>query len=558
MPLDLADPGLRVELRRMLARAPEREPERAQAVASWLDSLPGGSTLAFYGCGGIARRLAVEHGESLGRHRAVFFTTRQEPDRLFHGHPKRDVEAVRAAPPQHIVLLSATFDQAMRQNLAGVDAQRMVGLAGIIRSHVSEEALRACLEDVRAEARRVARKLAEALPGDGPVLGLHLMNFGSVYRPGPLRRIREAGYRVALATTRAATLPMSAEAMESEGVVDHLYVASSDEMLQLVLLELLETTDLFTLFEFPKQFNNVWYVSAVARRARCATIAYADNFLSSFYNDTDYARRFSENTELDQQTIRACYRDFFRNVDAVIHKDATQVLDRFTTLFGASPERLFFLPYTEGGMLPGSTGMKRSARDGIRRIAFGHSLHQGFFHKEWYDQDAFMRLVRDITATGLGFTVYNSMDPDGSGWEDLMALARENPLFEYRTGIPYDRFLRELQAYDYGWLGFRFEGVPGEFVRTNLQLKVFAYAQAGLPTLVSPEFEHCRALVESNGLGLTVQSSDWPRLPEILDAFDAEACRARLEAFCRNLDVDVHVRDMIAFYDRLARKQATP
>ncbi|MDD4952856.1 MAG: hypothetical protein PHV85_09930 [Desulfovibrionaceae bacterium] len=548
----LDDPGLRAEICALMAKDPGEEAARAAALADWLQGLPAGVSVGLYGCGAVAARLARGHKEALEGRRLAFFTTQANGEALFHGFPRTSLDQILKSPPDRIALLSATYEHSMRLNLKALDPKGIVGLEDIVRTRVSRESLSACLERALDQGKRLARDLSGLPCLGGKSICVQMMNFGSVYRLSAFKKVREAGYGLVLATTRAACLPMPAEDMVSAGYVDYVYVASSDEALEFALLHLLGEHDLFTLFEFPKHFKNVWYVSKVAETARARTIAYADNFLSSFFEDPGHAEQFSANLGLDQDCLRRCYARFFRNVDAVIYKDSDKALDRFCAMFGAWPQRLFHLPYIDGGCLARPPAEKHSARDGIRRIAFAHSLHQGFFFREWFDCRELLRLIEAVTATGLGFTVFNSMDRTGSGWEEFMDLARENPLFEYRTHLPYDRFLPELARYDYGWLGYRFRGRVSEFVRTNLQLKIFAYAQAGLPTLVSPEFEHSHGLVLEKGIGLSVESHDWPRLADLLKDYDLDRCLANIRALCAELSVQAHAKDMIEFYDRLS------
>ena len=65
--------------------------------------------------------------------------------------------------------------------------------------------------------------------------------------------------------------------------------------------------------------------------------------------------------------------------------------------------------------------------------------------------------------------------------------------------------------------------------------KFYLYLEAGLPILISEEFEEACSLVREHKIGVIVAQSDLPNLDEILNTVDAEALRVNVVAFRENL-----------------------
>lgn len=526
--------AIRRDLLALLTAAPVWEGLRAEALARWLDGLAPGSEVAFYGCGSLARRLAGDHRPSLERHRASFFTTAREEGGQFCGFPKSCLDEVRVAPPGDVALLSAAFEGEMLRALEGVACGRVLTLRVLVAEAAGPELLDRVHADIRAEAAELAERL-KGLRG-GPRLGLAYNSLG-LNVPESLREFQACGFSVALLTL-AGHAPGEAV---TRGWVDLLHESPGSEHLNILLHSLVTEHDALDAVITWTSLHNPPYLEDMAGRGGAVTAFWCDAFVDLFFDDPGSGAIIEQELATTREEFLDQSRRLYCGADVLFIKDGAGVRELVQERLGCRPNTVSAYPYLSLELFDRP---RPERAPGPPRLVLAQSIHRTRLASVWFELDHLFRLVEVLTGQGLDVTFYNASDSNGVGCDDFLAMEAANPLFHYRRRVAPAVLIEELRGYDLGLLEYSpgpIHKLPAYF-DTNMQLKLFAYAQAGLPVLAAPELGFCHALVMERGLGLSVSIDAMHTLSERLRGFDFAACRARLREFCAELGVERQVR----------------
>jgi len=145
---------------------------------------------------------------------------------------------------------------------------------------------------------------------------------------------------------------------------------------------------------------------------------------------------------------------------------------------------------------------------------------------ELFPEVGMPRAFASLLGQGLAIDVLSNpqtpIDPDDPQYGAFAALARDHDTFR----------MRDIQR------------------RNVMATKVFAYIEAGLPVIVNAEYERMAALVEQNGLGLALHSSEIANAVPRLAAFDTAQVRANLRRFNAAHAMDREIGALIDLYER--------
>lgn len=545
-----ADPVMRRSLLSLIPVEERFTPLRARLVAAFLDGLATRSEVALYGCGTLARELAAAHGPSLERLSVFFLETR--PDAAeFSGYPRRAAAAAVADPPEAVVLLSGSFEASMLQALAGLDPARIFTLAAVVETQAGEAEVRTVARVVEAEAEAVRAEAEPLFAGFERSICCVSSNFG-IDTLERFRRMRELGWRVALFAPGTA-LPREARVLVDEGIADYVYPGSSPTGLWLLMSEVLRRTDTFRLVHAWIALGNHIFLEDWIEHGRARVVGTCDIYLPSYFEHQPSVDNLCRNIGVPFERLDRACRTIFGRAAGVLYKDSPAIFDDFRARYAMEPApHLFYLPELVN-RLTRRPVEKYSARNGEIHIVYGQSLHKDPLFSTMFDCGGIFREIEAVTAQKIHFTIFNSLDPDGRDYPEFLELDRENPYFHYRFRLPFPEYVREIRRHDFGWAGndpAMADKLPTMF-RRNMQLKILGYAQAGLPTLVAPQLEFCRELVEAEGIGMTIAREQWSGLRSLLGAYDMAGAGPQLEAFCDKLDIERHVPEMMAFFDRI-------
>jgi hypothetical protein len=554
----ISAPDVRADLAAAMALDPEFEDLRARMVARFLDGLPQGSRVLLSGCGGVARRLAEAHAASLARHNAAF-TDGSVPDggsvpddstagarSEFHGFPLLPTSGALAFDPAHALLLTCTFEPAMRARLAGLPAERLFGLLGLVREQAGDADRLEALARMQAMAESLLSGLASTFaPGDKTVAIVEPDLCGS--NLSLLKHLRAHGWKVALFIRRNAQISRPVDRLIPEGYADWLFEAPSFDGLRLLMPFLLArhafSVTWVTVFAYALPFVD----RCISASAGPVVILY-DTFLSQIMEDKAFAEGMHRRGTIGGDEVHRLEGRVLRGSAGMFHRHPDFLNERYGSRHGCRIKALKLLHPMDPPS--GQPPARFSAADGRLHVVSIFSLHKDpmvTVHTA-HPISCIFEPIEALTGAGIRFTVINPLDP---GWDHdydmLRTLAEENPLFEYRTAMPFDRLLELLPRYDFGWTCRRIPRVEIEYTRTHLPYMLFAFLHARVPVLVSPETEYLAELVRGHGAGLVLPADEWARAGEKLAAFDRAAYDLGVERWAAELDTGRQAARIAAF-----------
>lgn len=544
----IAAPDVRADLAAAMALDPEFEDLRARLVARFLDCLPEGSRVLFSGCGGVARRLAEAHAESLARHRAAFTDGATQVPGDFHGFALLPTAQALAADPAHALLLTCTYESAMRARLAALPQERLLGLRELVREQADDEDRLEALTRVQAMAEALLPDLERAFTtGDKTVSIVEPDLCGS--NLSLLKHLRAHGWKVALFIRRDAQISRPVDQLIAEGYADWLFVAPSFDVLRLLLPFLLARHAFritwVTVFAYALPFVD----RCIGASAGPVVILY-DTFLSQIMEDKAFAEGMRRRIAIEDGEVRRLEGRVLRGAAGMFHRHPDFLNERYGAQHGCRIKALKLLHPMDPPS--GRAPARFSAADGRLHVVSIFSLHKDpmvTVHTA-HPISCIFEPIKALTGAGIRFTVINPLDP---GWDHdydmLRALAEENPQFEYRTAMPFDQLMELLPRYDFGWTCRRIPRVEIEYTRTHLPYMLFAFLHARVPVLVSPETEYLAELVREHGAGLVLPADEWARAGEKLAAFDRAAYDLGADRWAAELDTGRQAARIAAFFE---------
>jgi glycosyltransferase involved in cell wall biosynthesis len=140
----------------------------------------------------------------------------------------------------------------------------------------------------------------------------------------------------------------------------------------------------------------------------------------------------------------------------------------------------------------------------------------------------YMPLVKDLTCQGFHLTIYNALSHGKKYppelYKEYLDEEKASPLFEFKKGIPMPGIIEALNGkYHYGLLAYYFEddlGVGSDHLKGTMASKLFTYLAAGLPVIVSEQFEYMAKIVLDDGIGVVVSRNDLRDLTSVVEQID--------------------------------------
>jgi hypothetical protein len=202
---------------------------------------------------------------------------------------------------------------------------------------------------------------------------------------------------------------------------------------------------------------------------------------------------------------------------------------------------------------------KYSDLDGKIHIVYGGMVTPSHVSAKRFGDTQCHHLVETITKQGIYFDIY--LSPNYNQFRtkqlfgDYLLRARTNFFFNFKRGLPLDEAPKEFSRYDFGAMAYLFDrgaSLEGQN-RTRLSTKLFTYLEAGLPIIVSEEFQYAAKLVKEHEIGIVVSQKDLDNLPEIISSYDRKKLIANVKKAQTELGMDKQIGHLITFYEQVHR-----
>ena len=197
--------------------------------------------------------------------------------------------------------------------------------------------------------------------------------------------------------------------------------------------------------------------------------------------------------------------------------------------------------------------------DGRIHIVYGGMVAPSHIPEKCFGDTQFHRLIETIIKQGIYFDIY--LTPQYNAlrvkqlFGDYMLMAKKNPLFNFKRGLSPDEAPKEFSKYDFGAMIYLFDRGTSleEHNQTRLPTKVFTYLEAGLPILISEEFQYVAMLVKEYEIGIVISRKDLDNLHEIINSYDIGKLRDNVKKARKELSMNKHIGRLITFYEQVHR-----
>ena len=202
---------------------------------------------------------------------------------------------------------------------------------------------------------------------------------------------------------------------------------------------------------------------------------------------------------------------------------------------------------------------KYSDVDGKIHIVYGGMVASSRFPEKFFGDIQFHRLIETITKQGIYFDIFLSPQYNALRvkqlFGDYMLMAKKNPLFNFKRGLSPNEAPKEFSKYDFGAMIYLFDRGTSleEHNQTRLPTKVFTYLEAGIPILISEEFQYVARLVKEHEIGIVINRKDLDNLPDVINRYDIGKLRANVKKAQKELCMDKHIGRLITFYEQVHR-----
>lgn len=246
------------------------------------------------------------------------------------------------------------------------------------------------------------------------------------------------------------------------------------------------------------------------------------------------------------------------NADAVIHRYHPDIDDELRERHGGLTRTFHAQPWPAADVTPRNPA-KLSDRDGILRMVYAG----GILEKEGCPAELFP--IRTMPRTfrcflEQGFHIDLLHDPHrplatSDGAAEYLALAEEFPGFRLIDGVPPDKLPEALSVYDFGIVVTHIDRdilqVGPGLMRGAVGTKVFAYIEAGIPSVVCREYEYTAWLVEHHGLGIALETAELETAGTRLRALDRKEIAASILTFNETHNMSREIPKLVSLYKEI-------
>ena len=266
-------------------------------------------------------------------------------------------------------------------------------------------------------------------------------------------------------------------------------------------------------------------------------------------------------SEAKVDTDLAMERHIFRHANGVVHRLSEDVIAEVKTHHGSDVPSLRFFPYPLK-RYGGAAGEKFSAKSGRTHLVFAGAVHPTTTRPEFSPIALMHEMFGSLLAQGFAVDLLEDpnrrFDRADPGYGAYMRLESEYPRFRVLDGAPPDRLSEVLCRYDFGINLTDFH--PGALknremtMRGTMGTKPFAYLEAGLPVLVSAEWQAMACLVADNGIGLVLDLAARHDLNAALSGVSYGELAANVRRYNEANDMNRRIGDLLDFYGALCGK----
>ncbi|WP_027186534.1 glycosyltransferase [Desulfovibrio inopinatus] len=523
---------------------------RAEAVAHFIASLPNEEKLVLYGCGTIARILAMQHAEELTKANVIFATTDAPRENTFHGFPWTKASQI-PLDTSKVLLLSATYEDAMCEEIGFLHNTDVIFLKQALTEGINESLLTKALQHVSHEMDNVLQCLADRFSDDDDVICFLDPDLSMPYLE-MYASMRKAGKKLVLLSRSHVPSKIPYDKMEEYGFADFFYEAPSLHYLWVMIPRLLQKAN-FSIVNAWCLYYTFSIFNHVIETSKAPVVVWLDSILSQVVQVDGARQHLLEEQGIDEKRATALEKTLSHRAAGLVSRIPTQMIDKMKEQHESKvPSLLFYRP-----LLPIEAPVQRTHESNRPpKVIFVCSLHTRpdvTLNIGW-PLESIYEPIEVFTNQGIEFHIFNPLDV-GGGYGTLREMDRKNHLLHYSGAIHPEDLLQEIADSDYLWLGRRVPPCPSGYHETHLPLTIFQAVSAGTPVIVSSELSSLAQLVTDFNLGFVLASEDWKNVRKHMEAFDYETSLQDIKEFRKSLSPERMALRLTDFYETIHRSE---
>ncbi len=532
-------------IKTFLAQDPIVASFTAKSLIFFLERFSDGDHIDFYGCGSFSQALVNNHAKELSRLNIRFIQTEVSGTMDFHGFSLLSVKDAAKTPAKAIILLSHSYDSAMRKALKEYSGE-ILG----IKEALNLTDISALIPEIKSIISTPVTTFAKSvlpLTKNRPVI-LFVTECPALHTFKLMSEICKQGYSIILYSKRGnLTETIHVDQFKDDKYFDLHYTSVGISPYELEIITKIVKPQLIHAeigmwppFLLAECITN-WEVPVV--------VDYRD-VEEVVFTDTDQACKYKK-INPSQYAIEEKAREvIYKKASGIILKESENVSKFLQDKYNHTPKhQLQYFQYIIGDKI-----LPKPPETSNLGIVYAGNICAD---PEWHSYPQYVALLnaaKTITAQRLHFTIYNSEDSTGEGYEDFLNLSKENNYFHYKFAVPYQQLIPELSQYDYGYFCLDYTNSYVEspfFIKETLGSKVFTYLEAGLPVIVSKEIGFMAEILNKMGLAIPYLYTELATLKKHLSLIDRDSMLKDIDKTRSKWTHKNNIHKLNKFYDEI-------
>jgi hypothetical protein len=493
--------------------------------------------IVVFGCGRLGNRIA-DLCREMGRPVSWFADTYLSRIRKDHmGRPLLSPEQLKSVSPDLVVISSISNAKAMED---------------VARRHLPETALFSVSMQKRPRTQRpglkeVIRDINHLIIDNPEKTIVFCCRSFNLNQTKLVSAVKEKGYSTILISF-ASLISGSVDIASVSSLFDYIYLPPSYAEYRNVMRNISPSCVHYTGHMFH------CHDAMLARLYSHAPFIFEYNDMTSVAFDPETYRRLKGEAAAEIEFW--CERFVCEHADGIIYKDSDAAFDDLHRRYNISAPSLQFQTYVS------RTHHHHMPEDGLSderpiRLVYAGGVHGNSDKRNdgYYLTRSLLDIASVLTRQGFQFDIYNSYDPNGSGFEDFCSLSEEDPLFNYHPPVLSEELPAVLSDYDYAWYGLDFSRAVAseQFYHNCFGSKFWSYVEAGLPIIISKEHGYMAEMAADLGVGIPFGMEDLPDLGRLIARYDYREMKKNLEKVQNEYSMERRIERLLAFYARAAR-----
>ncbi len=244
------------------------------------------------------------------------------------------------------------------------------------------------------------------------------------------------------------------------------------------------------------------------------------------------------------KTLKRLEKYYFKIAKGILHKGSKDELSFLN--YSIDVKDLFLTPscLEEWTHSPKKKNMKET-----HIVYAGNPLNDDIFYSY-----PFKKIIKEITAQKMHLHTYGK-----NYFHNNYFLNEEknNPYFHYHDKVNPKKLNETISNYHYGIISdFYNEFINPLWPKTSISHKISNYLEAGLPIIISNEYQSAVDFVKKYKIGICVDYKDIKELRGILQSIDYKKLQENVKKVQRELSIGNLTKKLESFYKEVAERKA--